>query len=115
MKRTKGINSPDFNRIKPILTARKPQNNHYAHVNASQKTTNFETIKASPSSKLWHMESAEMTLLFGKFHQIWFFNTATRTSKVTVGPSRVWYSVYAPSARLPFLIKLSFSTNITII
>ena len=118
MKCTKGINSPDFNRIKPILTARKPQNNQYAHAYASQKTTIFEIIKASPSTKFQHVECAEMPRLFGKFHQIWLFNTAIRTSKVTLGPSRVWYSVYATGARLPLLlkhfVKPSFSTNITI-
>ena len=78
------MNLPDFNRIKPILTARKSQNNHYAHAYASQKTTFFEIIKASPSTKFQHIEFAEMTRVFGKFHQIWLFNTAIRTSKVTL-------------------------------
>ena len=50
------MNLPDFNRIKPILTARKSQNNRYAHAYASQKTTIFEIIKASPSTKFQHME-----------------------------------------------------------
>ena len=78
------MNLPDFNRIKPILTARKSKNNHYAHACASQKTTFLEIITASPSTKFQHIEFAEMTRVFGKFHQIWLFNTAIRTSKVTL-------------------------------